>query len=184
MKLYTVGHGNHPQEDFAALLKAAGIAQLVDVRIAPGSRRNPHFARAELERWLPESGISYRWEKDLGGFRTTTAESPNHALRNESFRGYADYMHSPAFEAAFRTLADDAALKPTTVMCSESVWWRCHRRLISDYAVLVHGAEVVHVMPDGRTSAHAPTPEARLDGALVFYDLRPDMPLFQSGPDT
>src|SRR5579864_147195 len=94
VELLTVGHGTMPQEEFADLLRRADLELLVDVRTAPGSRRHPHFAREAMESWMPETGIAYRWEPRLGGWRKPIPDSPNRALRNESFRGYADYMRS------------------------------------------------------------------------------------------
>jgi uncharacterized protein (DUF488 family) len=164
-----VGHGTHPAEEFAALLEGAGVESLVDIRIGPGSKRNPQFQRAELERWLPEAGIAYRWEKRLGGFRTLPPHSPDEALRNESFRAYASHMRTADFRDALATLLDDARHIPTVIMCSESVWWRCHRRLVADAAVLLHGWQVEHVMPDGRSSEHRPTDGVRVvDGELIY----------------
>jgi len=167
--LLTVGHGTHSAEDFTELLRAAGVESVVDVRIAPGSRRFPHFGRDALAGWLPDAGISYRWERRLGGFRKLPPDSPDLALRNESFRAYAAHMRTPDFGAAMAGLATDMAAALTAVMCSESVWWRCHRRLIADYACLIGRLEVRHIMPGGRLAAHEPTPEARVCENQLFY---------------
>lgn len=178
-RLVTVGHGTASAEDFAALVSGAGLSLLVDVRTAPGSRRNPQFNRAELEQWLPAAGVRYRWEGALGGFRRTSAESPNTALRHPSFRGYADYMQSPVFDDALRRLLDEAGLEAVTVMCSESLWWRCHRRLIADAAMLRFGVEVRHLGHDGRLTPHRPTEGVRVDerGGLVYDAGEPPLPL-------
>ena len=169
--LLTVGHGAASAEDFQRLLQAASAASVVDVRIGPGSRKHPHFGRAELEAWLPAAGIAYRWERRLGGFRKLPAGSPDVALRNESFRAYAAHMRTPDFEAALAEVLAEAAERRTAIMCSETVWWRCHRRLIADHAVLLDGVEVSHWMPPGRSVPHPPTEGVRVVGDHLLYDL-------------
>jgi uncharacterized protein (DUF488 family) len=170
MPLITFGHGTASAERIAELLHSAGVQTLVDVRIAPGSRRNPHVARAELERWLPGEGIGYRWEKRLGGFRRPAPDSPDVVWQEPAFRGYAGHMRQPEFLAAVDEVLGQAATGQLAVMCSESTWWRCHRRLIADFAELARGADVRHLRHDGRLTAHRPTPGARLrpDGLLVY----------------
>jgi uncharacterized protein (DUF488 family) len=168
--LYTVGHGTLAAADFAALLERAGLEALVDVRSFPGSRRNPQYGREQLEGWLPASGIVYGWEPRLGGRRKGRPDSRNTALTHPAFRAYADHMAEPEFAAALRELLDAAAARPTTVMCSESVWWRCHRRLLADAAVLLDGTEVVHLFHDGRRAPHRPTAEARIEDGHLVYD--------------
>src|SRR5918999_1031253 len=142
--LHTVGHGTLFAEELVALLAGAGIGGLVDVRSFPGSRRNPHFGREAMERWVPAAGIAYTWLRDLGGRRRPASGSPHVALRHEAFRGYADHMESPEFLASVEKLLSLAEQGPTAVMCSESVWWRCHRRLLADHLLLAQGVEVVH----------------------------------------
>jgi uncharacterized protein (DUF488 family) len=165
--LLTVGHGTHSAEDFAALLNGAGVTHVVDVRTAPGSRRYPWFSAAALAEWLPENGIAYSGERDLGGFRKPLPDSPNGGWRNTSFRGYADHMRTPAFQEALdRVLALPGQ---PVVMCSESVWWRCHRRLIADAALVAREVAVAHLMPDGRTPPHSPTAGVVRDGDLLLY---------------
>jgi len=176
--LITFGHGTASAERIAELLRSAGVTTLIDVRIAPGSRRNPHVARAELERWLPGDGISYRWEKRLGGFRQPAPDSPDVAWRETAFRGYAGHMRQPDFLAAIDELLGPADTRPQApagtgqqaVMCSESLWWRCHRRLIADFAEIARGVPVRHLMHDGRLAPHRPSPGVRLraDGLLVY----------------
>lgn len=168
--LLTFGHGTAGRERLAALLHAAGVAAVVDVRTAPGSRRNPDVGRDALGGWLPEAGIAYRWERRLGGFRRTAPDSPDTYWRNDSFRGYAGHTRRPEFVAAMDELLRQAAEVRTAVMCSESLWWRCHRRIIADFAVLARHRPVVHLSHDGRTTEHRPTPGARLreDGLLVY----------------
>lgn len=161
-RLLTVGHGTLGREEFSELLGAAGVQLVVDIRIAPGSRRHPHFGREEMERWLPAAGIDYRWEKDLGGHRRPVAGSANSALRHPAFRGYADYMVTGSFVAGLARLLDDAAARLTATMCAETLWWRCHRRLVADAAILLDGAAVCHLGHDGRLSAHRVTEGVRI----------------------
>lgn len=148
------------------------MRSLVDIRIGPGSKRNPHLGRTALERWLPSYGVAYRWERRLGGFRPAPADSPDVALRNESFRGYAAHMRTAEFAEAVDAVLDEAAGHVTAVMCSETVWWRCHRRLVSDFVALARDVEVLHLMPGGRLTPHVPTQGVRLrdDGLLVYDD--------------
>lgn len=169
----TFGHSTAGRERILELLRGAGVAALVDVRTAPGSRRDPDLLRERLAEWLPDGGVAYRWERDLGGFRPLPQDSPDVVWRNESFRGYAAHTRSPGFVAAMDRLLREAAGARTAVMCSEAVWWRCHRRLIADFAVLARGVPVLHLMHDGRLNAHRPTPGARLrDDGLLVYDAR------------
>lgn len=173
--LLTVGHGALGSAELAELLASAGVQLVVDIRSAPGSRRHPHFGRDQMEQWLPAAEIDYRWEKDLGGHRRPVAGSANTALRHPGFRGYADYMATGSFTAGLARLLDDAAARPTAAMCAETLWWRCHRRLVADAAVLLEGAAVYHLGHDGRLSAHQATEGARMlekDGTtrLVYDD--------------
>jgi uncharacterized protein (DUF488 family) len=169
--LLTYGHGTETAERSAAILAGAGVASLVDIRIAPGSRRNPQFARAALEEWLPEAGIAYRWEKRLGGFRTPSPGNPDTAWHEDMYRGYAEHMRSPDFRAAADAVLAEAEAEQMTVMCSESLWWRCHRRLLADFVTVARGIEIRHLMHDGRTEAHRPSPGLRLrDDGLLTYD--------------
>ena len=182
--LLTYGHGTEPAERTIGLLREADVSSLVDIRTAPGSRRHPQFARAALEEWLPAASIAYRWEKRLGGFRRPSPDNPDVVWREDMFRGYAEHMRSPDFLAAIdAVLAEaelaEAAAEPethqVTVMCSESLWWRCHRRLVADFAAVARGIEVRHLMHDGRLEAHRPTPGVRLrDDGLLVYDAGQD----------
>jgi uncharacterized protein (DUF488 family) len=175
--LLTVGHGTLPAPDFSALLANAGVDQVVDVRSYPASRRNPQHSLEQLELSLPAAGIGYSWDRRLGGRRRPEKESPNVALRHEAFRGYADYMATPEFHAGLDELVDRAATTHVSVMCAESVWWRCHRRLLADALVLLRGVPVIHLFHDGRLQPHPPSPEARVvDGRLV-YDVGTTTPL-------
>ncbi|MFI0165699.1 DUF488 family protein [Streptomyces sp. NPDC017095] len=169
-ELLTFGHGTAGREALAALLREAGVAAVVDVRTAPGSRRDPDLSRQRLARWLPGERIAYRWEPRLGGWRRPPPDSPDTVWRNDSFRGYAAHTRDAEFLAAMDVLMRQADAERTAVMCGEAVWWRCHRRLIADFAVLARGARVLHLMHDGRLTAHTPIPGARLrsDGLLVY----------------
>jgi uncharacterized protein (DUF488 family) len=168
--LLTFGHGTASADEIVALLRRGRVTALVDIRTAPGSRRNPQVARAEIERWLPEHGISYRWEPRLGGWRKARPDSPDTALRNRAFAGYASHMRSPGFLAAVDTLLAGLAGARTAVMCAESLWWRCHRHLVADFVVLARGTPVLHLGHDGRLAPHVTTESARLrsDGLLVY----------------
>jgi uncharacterized protein (DUF488 family) len=177
VELLTVGHGTLTADQLADLLRGHGVELLVDVRSYPGSRRHPQFGRGQMEAWVPDAGIGYRWERRLGGRRPTRPDSVNVALRNDAFRGYADHMAGAGFRAALDEVLADAAAGPTAVMCSESVWWRCHRRLLADAAVLVDAATVVHLMHDGRRVPHAVTDGARRADGHVVYDVGGDVPL-------
>ncbi|QJS08515.1 DUF488 domain-containing protein [Streptomyces argyrophyllae] len=171
-ELLTFGHGTAGRTALAELLREAGVAAVVDVRTAPGSRRDPDLSRQRLTEWLPEERIAYRWERRLGGWRRPPPDSPDTVWRNESFRGYAAHTRSAEFLTAMDGVLRQAGGERTAVMCSEAVWWRCHRRLIADFAVLARGALVLHLMHDGRLTAHSPTPGVRLrdDGLLVYDD--------------
>jgi uncharacterized protein (DUF488 family) len=173
--LLTYGHGTDSAEHTVATLAGAGVSSLVDIRTAPGSRRNPQFARTAMEEWLPRGGIAYRWEKRLGGFRKPSADNPDVAWHEDMFRGYAEYMRTDEFRSAIEAVlaeatADEGAGQ-VVVMCSESLWWRCHRRLVADFAAVARGIEVRHLMHDGRGEPHRLSPGLRLrDDGLLVYD--------------
>jgi len=169
--LLTLGHGTAGEEELAGLIRAAGIESLVDVRSVPKSRRHPQFWREEMERWVPErSGSTYRWEPALGGFRKVDRNSHNVALSHPSFRSYADYMETDAFVHALDDLLVRVTHTQVAIMCSETVWWRCHRRLISDAVLLLHGVPVRHLMHDGKLRPHIPTAGVRMtaEGKLRY----------------
>lgn len=166
--VYTVGHSTHPIADFIAMLGGHGIATLVDIRTIPKSRHNPQFARPALERELRRAGIDYRYMKELGGLRKTSPDSVNAGWRNESFRGYADYMQTDEFAVAIDTLIAIAAADATAIMCAEAVPWRCHRSLVGD-ALLVRGIPVVDILPGARSRPHELTSFARVDGTAITY---------------
>jgi uncharacterized protein (DUF488 family) len=167
--LYTIGHSTRPLDEFLAVLHAHGIQTLVDIRAFPASRRLPHFNRETLEATLPKADIRYQWMKGLGGYRKKTREdSPNIALRNVSFRNYADYMLTPEFEAAIAELTHVAHESLTAYMCAERVWFQCHRMLVSDWLV-AHGHNVLHIEGPGPPRAHRLTAEARLVKNQLVY---------------
>lgn len=173
----TVGHGTLAQDEFATLVRGAGVDHVVDVRSYPGSRRHPQFRREAMEEWLPERGVAYSWEPRLGGRRKGAKTSPHVGLRHEAFRAYADHMESAEFGDALDRLVEQAGDERAAVMCAESVWWRCHRRLLSDGLVLLRDVAVEHLFHDGRLQEHPPTPEARVDDGRVVYDVGEDRPL-------
>jgi uncharacterized protein (DUF488 family) len=167
--VYTIGHSTRDLADFSAVLQAHHIATLVDIRAYPMSRRLPHFNRERLEMWLPEVGVDYVWMKELGGRRKKTlAESPNIALRSDSFRNYADYMLTSEFaEAAARVVAL-AEKGRTAIMCAERVYFQCHRMMVSDYLV-AHGHSVLHIDNEKPPREHKLMAEARIvDGKLIY----------------
>jgi uncharacterized protein (DUF488 family) len=175
MPLLTVGHGTLGQEALAELLVGAGLELVVDVRSFPGSRRHPQFGREAMEAWLPAAGVAYTWERRLGGRRRPASDSLHVALREEGFRGYADHMSTEPFREALTSVL--AEQRTTAVLCSESLWWRCHRRLLADAAVLLHGADVRHLLHDGRLTPHALTEGVRTDGNQLVYDVGVEIPM-------
>lgn len=168
-ELYTIGHSTHPLDGFLKLLTRHGIEALADVRRFPGSRTYPHFNRDGLASALAAAGVEYRWCAALGGRRKKAGSSArNLGLRNESFRNYADYMGTPEFQEAVVQLMDLARRKRTAFMCSEGLFWRCHRRLVSDF-LLVQGVTVQHIMPTGELHPHPLTEGARVEAGTVSY---------------
>ena len=180
MAIRTLGHGALGTDEFLVLCRSAEVAALVDVRRYPGSRRHPHFGRDAMAGWLAEAGLAYRWLPELGGRRPPGADSPHVALRNPQFRGYADHMASEEFRRGCAELVSLARSSPAAVMCAESLWWRCHRRLLADHLVLVEGVPVDHVLPGGRLAAHRPSPEARVEGGRLVYDVLARRELFET----
>jgi uncharacterized protein (DUF488 family) len=165
-----VGHGARTIEAFLDLLREGGVTLVVDVRTSPGSRRHPHFGKDALAGSLAARGVGYRWEPDLGGFRTPDPRSPHTALRHDAFRGYADHMATQPFRTALARVIEAAAEDRPAVMCSEAVWWRCHRRLIAD-ALVFRGCRVQHLLDGPRLDEHRLTPEARVEGGELVYDV-------------
>jgi uncharacterized protein (DUF488 family) len=176
MNLLTIGHGTASAEEFADLIMGAEIKTLVDVRSVPKSRRHPQFWLDAMAIWVPQLADSaYEWKEQLGGFRRTRPDSANIAWRHPAFRGYADYMETEQFHQALESLLAEAAKQSTAIMCSETLWWRCHRRLISDAAVLLHNLEVLHLFHDGKLVPHMPTRGVRvLKPQQLRYDVITD----------
>jgi uncharacterized protein (DUF488 family) len=166
--VFTVGHSTLPIERFLALLTTYGIEQLADVRTVPRSRRNPQFNADALRASLQTAGIVYVPLAELGGLRKPRADSPNSGWRNESFRGYADYMQTEAFGAGLERLVELAAQGRTAIMCAEAVPWRCHRSLVAD-ALGVRGVKVVEILSETSYRDHSLTPFARVEGRTVTY---------------
>jgi uncharacterized protein (DUF488 family) len=169
--LLTVGHGTASQADLTRLLREAGVTRVVDVRRYPSSRAHPHVRREALADWLPAEGIAYEWEERLGGRRQPPAKSADPWWQVAAFRGYAHYMRSSDFLVAIDALLAQPASATTTLMCSESLWWRCHRRLIADFATLACKVRVRHLNHNGRLTDHPVAAGARLScEGLLFYD--------------
>lgn len=167
MTILTVGHSTRGIDEFIELLKAYGIEALVDVRTVPRSRTNPQFNKDQLSRVLPEHGIEYIHEKGLGGLRQVKKGSQNLAWRNESFRGFADYMQTDEFHGALGRLIETAGTRRTAIMCAEMLPWRCHRSLIAD-ALMARGIEVVEIFDKEKSRPRAMTSFAVVEGEHVF----------------
>lgn len=166
---YTVGHSTRTMEEFLALLGRYEIGLLVDVRTVPKSRRVPQFNRDYLASVLPERQVGYRHSPALGGLRKSTdPDSPNRGWRNMSFRGYADYMQTDAFEKGIDALLSEGAGRKAAVMCAEAVPWRCHRSLIAD-ALLIRGVPVCHLLSLTQSREHALTSFAKVEGLKIVY---------------
>lgn len=167
--LYTIGHSTRSLDELIAALRAHQIETLVDIRAFPMSRRLPQFNRDSLEQTLPAAGSRYVWMKELGGYRKKIREdSPHIAMRNDSFRNYADYMLTPTFEHAMAELIAIAEQQRTAYMCAERVYFHCHRMLVSDWLV-AHGHEVLHIDGTGPVKPHRLTSEARMiEGRLLY----------------
>ncbi|MGZ3951864.1 MAG: DUF488 domain-containing protein [Flavisolibacter sp.] len=167
--IWTIGHSTRSLEEFLALLHSFGITMLADIRNYPGSRRYPHFNKEALEVSLPANNIKYVHLKELGGRRRPVPGSVNTAWRNEAFRGYADYMQTAPFTGAIEKLEVIAEIQPTAFMCSEAVWWSCHRALVSDY-LKSKGWTVMHIMDVAKATEHPYTKPAKLvDGILSYH---------------
>jgi uncharacterized protein (DUF488 family) len=171
-RIFTIGHSTRTIEEFVALLEENGILQLADVRRFPASRRLPHFNAAPLAAVLEAHGIRYRHYGDLGGRRPVRADSPHIAWKVDAFRGYADHMETEEFAEALSDLEVWAGAAPTTVMCAEALYFRCHRRLLSD-ALLRDGWDVRHVTGPRRVETHAFPPFVRIEEPLgrLVYDV-------------
>lgn len=184
LHLYTIGHSTRSLEELLHLLGENGVSCLVDVRTVPRSRRNPQFNLEALEHALPAAGIGYVHLAALGGLRRGLGErSPNTGWRNDSFRGFADYMMTAQFQKGLEGLLGLAAQETVAIMCAEAVPWRCHRSLIAD-ALTVRGVRVTHILGQGRTQPHRLTPFAQVKGLEITYPASgPPLPE-DSGPHT
>ncbi len=168
--IYTIGHSTHSFDVFLAMLKSYNIEILADIRSLPGSRKFPQFDKENLEKTLPENGIKYIHLLGLGGRRKVNKNSKNTRWKNDSFRSYADYMETEAFENAVEKLETIASQKTTVYMCAEAVYWRCHRSMVSDY-LKAKGWKVIHIFSEKKTEEHRYTPPARIvDGEVCYYD--------------
>ena len=168
--IWTIGHSTRSLDEFLDLLKAHQIQLLVDIRSFPGSRRYPHFNKENLSRTLPAEGIAYKHIAGLGGRRKPREDSVNTAWRHPSFRGYADYMQTPEFKKEVENLESFALKERTAYMCSEALWWKCHRALVSDY-LKIRGWVVWHIMENGKLTEHPFTSPARAVQGHLFYGL-------------
>jgi uncharacterized protein (DUF488 family) len=170
-EIWTVGHSTHTAEAFGELLIAHDIRTLVDVRSFPGSRRYPQFNKENLSGYLKLLNIEYLHAPLLGGRRRPNPESHNTALRNDSFRAYADYMETKEFRKGIDELLEVASRSRTVIMCAESLWWRCHRSLVSDY-LKAHDVTVNHIINSKKVEPHKYTPAASIsDGDLSYRGL-------------
>ena len=173
LTIFTIGHSTHPIDHFIERLRANRIRQLIDIRTIPKSRRNPQFNSDALAASLHAARISYIHMKDLGGLRHPRKDSINLGWRNDSFRGYADYMQTEEFSAAVARAIELAKEHPTTLMCAEAVPWRCHRSLVSD-ALIARHIRVLEIITSAKPKEHTLTPFARVSGSRITYP--PDQP--------
>src|SRR5690554_82179 len=166
--IYTIGHSTRGIEEFIGMLRSVDIGILADIRHFPGSAKYPQFNKKPLQTALQAAGVECVHLVGLGGRRKTEKSSKNNRWRNSSFRGYADYMQTAEFKQAVENLENIAVASPTAYMCSEAVWWRCHRSMVSDY-LKAKGWTVLHIMAAGNAEEHPYTSPARVVGNRVFY---------------
>lgn len=167
-RVWTIGHSTRSAAEFLELLAKNEIAMLVDVRRFPGSRKYPHFGGEALEESLARVEIGYQHLAELGGRRQPNPDSHNDIWNNKSFRGYADYMETPEFENGIELLLKTACEKRTAIMCSEAVWWRCHRSLVADF-LKARGVEVIHILGLKKNEIHPYTAAAQLANGVLSY---------------
>ena len=173
--LYTIGHSTRTFDEFLGLLQSFSINMLVDVRSYPGSKRYPHFNKENLAKVLPLNNIHYIHLASLGGRRKSLAHSKNSVWKNDSFKGYADYMETGEFKKGIKELEDIADKYNTAFMCSEAVWWRCHRSMISDY-LKADGWQVLHIINSKKAEEHPYTAPAKIiDGRLSYTAEQQDL---------
>jgi uncharacterized protein (DUF488 family) len=172
VRVFTIGHSTRTLEEFLALLSSHHISLLIDIRIAPASRRFPHFNREPLSAALAASGIRYLHLQDLGGRRAPRADSPHTGWRSRGFRGYADYMDTFQWTEAVARVLSHAQTETVALMCAEAVPWRCHRNLVAD-GLMVRGATVLHIIGSDPPARHKLTSFARVEGTRIIYDGAP-----------
>lgn len=167
--IWTIGHSTRTLEELVAMLHSFQIEMVADIRSFPGSRRYPQFNKEALEISIPENNMQYIHLKELGGRRKVNPGSKNTAWRHLAFRGYADYMETEDFKKGIETLEHLAIKHRTAYMCSEAVWWRCHRSMVSDY-LKVHEWNVMHIMDVGKEVEHPYTQPARIFNGDLSYE--------------
>jgi uncharacterized protein (DUF488 family) len=167
--IWTIGHSTRPFEEFVAMLHSFNIELVADIRSFPGSRKFPQYNKETLAVTLPQNNIQYIHLKSLGGRRKEKPDSKNTAWRNAAFRGYADYMETASFKEGIAELEKIALKQRTAYMCSEAVWWRCHRSMVSDYLKL-NGWNVMHIMGIGKEETHPYTSPARIINGELSYE--------------
>ena len=168
LSIWTIGHSTRTGDEFRETLKAYDIEALIDVRRFPASRRLPQFGSAALADGLERAGIAYHWLESLGGRRRASPDSINTAWRNDAFRAYADHIASEEFAEGLNELLMVASGLKTVVMCAEVLWWRCHRRLISDVLVTL-GADVIHIRDQSHSELHRLVEPARVAAGQLTY---------------
>jgi uncharacterized protein (DUF488 family) len=169
MDIWSVGHGARPLGVLLEMLRAVDVESLADVRLAPGSRRHPHFNARSLEAALGEVGIAYVHLPEIGGRREPRADSPHRGLRVAAFRGYADHMSTAEFARGYERLVSLARESRAAFMCAETLWWRCHRRLIAD-RLTVDGWRVTHLLAPRKSEPHVLWDAARISNGDLVYD--------------
>ncbi len=166
--IWTIGHSSRTADEFASLIQSVGVEVLADVRRHPGSRTHPQSNTGPLADQLARTGVTYVPFPEMGGRRRPRPDSPHTVWRNDSFRGYADYMDTPEYASGLERLINVARERPTCIMCSEAVWWRCHRAMIAD-SLKVLGWQVLHIMDGGSISEHPYTSAARVVVGRLTY---------------
>lgn len=167
--IWTIGHSTRSLEEFTGLLQSNHIKNVADIRHYPGSKRYPHFNKAELSESLVDNNFNYYHIIQLGGRRKANADSKNIAWHHPAFRGYADYMETKDFKEGIKQLEELGMQQPTAFMCSEAVWWRCHRSMVADY-LKANGWKVIHIMGLNHTIEHPYTSPAKIiDGKLNYH---------------
>lgn len=167
--IYSVGHGTRAIEELVDVLRAADVRALADIRSAPGSRRHPQFGQRALAASLEDAGVEYVHLRGLGGRRDAAPDSPHVALEVDAFRGYADHMTTDEFAADYARLVEIAGKTATAFMCAETLWWKCHRRMLSD-RLAADGWDVTHLMAPGKSEPHRMWDVARVVAGRLVYD--------------